>query len=209
MPHLGRPRQKPALELGKQYKEWLEFVRPPSWLKSTDITSTEFVGEPFKCKTNLTSKDAPFLHPFFQFRIPVFGVRVRLKDVSPGALKADPKGEGRLLWDAVFFGGPGNDYTVTNTAVPTGKRPLFPEFCPPLRRDAKYELRLTHWDDSPKFDELLELVVKRKVLQRQSSGPDHPPRPAVLDRPGARGPVHAGDAAEVLEASGRPAVAFL
>lgn len=145
--------------------QWLKFASPAKWLKSSDIIYTDWVGKDAQhCSKNVTHPPArPWWHPDFVFREPVYSVRVRLTDLTPSHL-GDAKPE--PLWDVVFTGGPGNDVTVPNRAVPRGgHQPLFPEFCPPLGPDAKYELRLTEMDKPEKawpsrFDERLILVPK-------------------------------------------------
>merc|ERR1712032_136423 len=118
--------------------------------KSSDITSMEWIGEPQKCTKNLTNKITPWLHPGFTFKVPVHAVRIRLSEQFPV--------KGKKLWDVIFAGKPGNDYTIRQDAAPAGgKMPLFPEFCPPLPPDATYTLHLTEAENED-WDEKLTLV---------------------------------------------------
>lgn len=131
---------------------WLEYVNgPPEWLQETDLLSTEWIGKPGKCWNVAHPEDPhrfPWWHPRFVFRVPVHLVRIRLTKMET------PTRHGQKLWDIIFNGRPGNDFTVVNQAVPVGCRLCqLPEFCPPLRADALYELRVTEMGERPRFDE--------------------------------------------------------
>merc|ERR1711935_1272492 len=93
--------------------------------------------KPYVCSNNLSIPGASFYHPEFIFWHPTKSVRLQLKAMHEG-----PKGEGTVLWDVVFAGRPGNDYSIPNWApVSGGLKPLFPEFCLPQNEHAMYELR--------------------------------------------------------------------
>mmetsp|Transcript_68760 Transcript_68760/g.201365 ORF Transcript_68760/g.201365 Transcript_68760/m.201365 type:complete len:234 (-) Transcript_68760:33-734(-) len=162
---------------------WLEFLKKPQKLQSTDLTSQEWIGQRSNCSTNVTRPDNPFWHPRFEFKSPVQAVRVELRAVHENR---------RLLWHAVFAGRPGNDFTVPNNAPPKGgKQPLFPEFCPPLPANALYELTIRDPEDIPTFKEVVYLRP-RKGLKRVAeidAGMLEAPRPATTLAKGVSGAV--------------------
>jgi len=147
-----KPDEEPTVDA---HGPWLIFEQPSSWLRYTDLTLTNWVQQGRKCIKNLTKPKAPFWHPEFVFKVPVKAVRIRLSK------KGGPS-DGERLWDVFFAGPPGNDFTVPSNACPAGgELPLFPEFCKPLRPNARYELRLTDISNKgrPRFDERLTLRV--------------------------------------------------
>jgi len=168
VPQVAPPKRRPAGlhidDVRRSARPWLELERPSQWLESTDLGSGIWVGLPGRCSSNVTRPDAPWLHPQFQFKRPVRAVRIRLTRTS----------DKKKLWDVIFSGRPGSDYSIPNTKVPSGGlKPVFPEFCPPLSPNAAYELRLTdeaNLGGPRRFDELLRLRPRRGQL-REVEGP--------------------------------------
>lgn len=163
----------------KKPLEWLEFVDEPDNILSTDITSTQFVGEPGKCSNNLSRPGSPFWHPSFVFKESVPAVRVEL-------LK-----NGKKIWDVIFAGPPGPARVVPNDAPPAGgNMPLFPEFCPPLNRTDTYVLHVEHVPTGGetamvKFAEDVGLRAKNPMvglhlMMRPSSDWGFSPRPPFM-----------------------------
>eukprot|EP00933_Yihiella_yeosuensis_P046846 TRINITY_DN42477_c0_g1_i1.p1 TRINITY_DN42477_c0_g1~~TRINITY_DN42477_c0_g1_i1.p1 ORF type:complete len:241 (-),score=41.00 TRINITY_DN42477_c0_g1_i1:66-788(-) len=188
---IDQPYQVIKPKPNKIKQDWLEFEVPSDILESTDIQSNEWVADnAASCTNHSTNPEHAFWHPNFAFKDPLHAVRVRLNEVENGHFK-------KALWDVIFAGGPGPPNKVLNRAVPAGgKLPLFPQFCPPLKPDARYELRLTHQAIDPpsrRFDERLFLRAKRSLPRtwKVPEGELVPPRPP-LKRPSAinSGPVH-------------------
>uniref|UniRef100_A0A7S0A714 Uncharacterized protein n=1 Tax=Pyrodinium bahamense TaxID=73915 RepID=A0A7S0A714_9DINO len=190
---LPRPQQRTVTvdPLARDASPWLEFVEPPQHLAVTDLPLKTWVGEPSRCSSNVTSDEHPWWHPGFRFQEPVHAVRVQLRALHE---------KGKLLWDVIFAGRPGNDFIVPNAAPPAGgKLPLFPEFCPPLQSKSLYELHIKDLAESPKFDEILKLRPIRS-LPRRVHGPAEPRPPSKMaeETAGAVGVVDGGMASEVL-----------
>eukprot|EP00928_Gymnodinium_smaydae_P039980 TRINITY_DN27198_c0_g1_i1.p1 TRINITY_DN27198_c0_g1~~TRINITY_DN27198_c0_g1_i1.p1 ORF type:complete len:365 (-),score=78.99 TRINITY_DN27198_c0_g1_i1:12-1067(-) len=152
----------------KPRRDFLEFVEIPKWLKYSDITSTEWLGWKNNCSKNVTRKKAPFWHPFFVFKAGVSVVKVQLSK------------DGDTLWEAIYSGPPGAGNEVTNEHVPTGgKKPLFPEFCPPINPTDRWQLHIEHLPDLndgqvPAFVEDLTLKPKALPEVEQVGGPRPP-----------------------------------
>lgn len=144
------------LDLSKYRGSWLEYAKgEPQWLRETDLLSSEWVGKLGRCWNVMHPTDPeriPWWHPNFVFTVPVHLIRIRLTRMK------SPTQPGEKLWDIIFSGPPGNDHTVTNNATPVGcKLCQLPEFCPPLRDDALYELRVTEMEEPSRFDERILL----------------------------------------------------
>merc|ERR1712118_112539 len=102
--------------------------------------------------------DEPWWHPKFVFNEPSHKVRIQLLEHDK-----DPTKEDHKLWDVVFAGRPGNDYTITNDEVPVGgKMPLFPFFCKPLLGSSKYQLKIEDMESQSSID-VIELRPMRYV----------------------------------------------
>lgn len=158
------PRPEPYTEVETRgIEDFLEFERQPQYLRWSNVGSSYWLGRPGQCSKNLTSDWHPFVHPDFVFNVPIQALRVRMRKLP----------EKKPFWDAIYMGPPGNDYTVPSYSTPGGgKKPLFPEFCPPIKPNSKWELRLTHITRGlQQFDEKLTLRPKRKLPLRVVSGP--------------------------------------
>lgn len=180
-------------------ESWLELERPSRWLASTDIGSVEWVGRSAaSCSRNVTLPKSPWWHPSFSFNFPIHAVRVRLK-----ALQGPQSG--KPLWDVIFAGRPGSDFQVPNNAPPAGGQlPAFPEFCPPLRPEARYELRLTHEARRPDFDEVLVLRPKQTVQRKWVGQERPPPRPATEGPDSLNGALLPASAVSLNPLTGEP-----
>lgn len=142
---------------------WLRISPGSKTLFSSDIVCSRWMGRNGKCGKEGRRRGEIFNHPGFIFKIPVHAVEVTLT----------PKGEEKPIWHAVYAGKPGNKFTVVNQAVPvSGTKPVFKEFCPPLKRENEWTLRLKELDgETPsRFDEEFTLTVSNHV-------PDRKPRP--------------------------------
>eukprot|EP00930_Biecheleria_cincta_P031068 TRINITY_DN21548_c1_g1_i1.p1 TRINITY_DN21548_c1_g1~~TRINITY_DN21548_c1_g1_i1.p1 ORF type:complete len:255 (+),score=58.68 TRINITY_DN21548_c1_g1_i1:170-934(+) len=135
---------------------WLVFDEPSNILEDTDINSTDWVASrKAECTEHSINPKHVWYHPSFKLKDEQHALHVELTEIGSKNRRR------RKLWDVIFAGRPGDDREVPRFAPPAGgKRPLFPMFCPPLKADVEYELRLAE-PNNDDDEETLETLILR------------------------------------------------